>query len=229
MPPEDSSARGCSSTTRRGHKLDAAQFWKGVRQGGLREAQGRDEGQRRGQAAAAEAVGDAATPDAEARAPLRVLPHEDQERQRRRLGHDRDEREKTEGEQVARRHAQARRGHGATSTCSSPRSPRRRLRGAHRNLADRSDTFFDPASRTLLHQHVYDIAVKVGDEWRFYDPASTYVPFGMLRWQEEGQQALISDPKEPFFVQTPLSGPEKSSRSARPSSSSRRTARSKAT
>jgi hypothetical protein len=32
----------------------------------------------------------------------------------------------------------------------------------------------------------------------------------MLRWQEEGQQALLSDPKEPSFVVTPLSGPEKS-------------------
>jgi hypothetical protein len=32
----------------------------------------------------------------------------------------------------------------------------------------------------------------------------------MLRWQEEGMDALICDPKEPVFVQTPLSGPEKS-------------------
>jgi hypothetical protein len=32
----------------------------------------------------------------------------------------------------------------------------------------------------------------------------------MLRWQEEGQQALLSDPKEPAFVTTPMSGPEKS-------------------
>jgi hypothetical protein len=78
------------------------------------------------------------------------------------------------------------------------------------NLADRGDTFFDPNFADDYFIRTYDIAVKVGGEWRFYDPASTYVPFGMLRWQEEGQQALLSDPKEPTFVLTPLSGPEKS-------------------
>ena len=78
------------------------------------------------------------------------------------------------------------------------------------NLADRGDTFFDVNFADDYFIRTYDIAVKVGDEWRFYDPASTYVPYGMLRWQEEGQQALLSDPKEPTFVKTPLSGPEKS-------------------
>src|SRR5947208_12093797 len=78
------------------------------------------------------------------------------------------------------------------------------------NLADRGDTFFDASFADDYFIRTYDIAVKVGDEWRFYDPASTYVPYGMLRWQEEGQQALLSDPKEPTFINTPLSGPEKS-------------------
>lgn len=78
------------------------------------------------------------------------------------------------------------------------------------NLADRSDTFFDASFPDSYFIRTYDIAVKVGEEWRFYDPASNYVPFGMLRWQEEGQQALLSDPKDPTFVVTPLSGPEKS-------------------
>ncbi|MDT5156705.1 MAG: hypothetical protein QOH51_1062 [Acidobacteriota bacterium] len=77
-------------------------------------------------------------------------------------------------------------------------------------LADRSDTFFDAQFPDDYFLRAYDIAVRVGDQWRFYDPASTYVPFGMLRWQEEGEQALLSDPQEPTFVQTPLSGPEKS-------------------
>ncbi len=78
------------------------------------------------------------------------------------------------------------------------------------NLADRGDTFFSADFPDSYFISTYDIAVKVGEQWRFYDPASTYVPFGMLRWQEEGQQALLSDPKEPSFVLTPLSGPEKS-------------------
>jgi hypothetical protein len=32
----------------------------------------------------------------------------------------------------------------------------------------------------------------------------------MLRWQEEGEDVLITDPKEPIWVKTPLSGPERS-------------------
>src|SRR5882672_6506568 len=71
------------------------------------------------------------------------------------------------------------------------------------NLADRSDTFFDPGFPDDYFISAYDIAVRVGDTWRFYDPASTYVAHGMLRWQEEGQDALISDPKEPTWARTP--------------------------
>jgi hypothetical protein len=78
------------------------------------------------------------------------------------------------------------------------------------NLADRSDTFFNPTFADDYFISTYDIAVRVGDKWSFYDPASTYVPHGMLRWQEEGEDALISDPKAPEWVKTPLSPPEKS-------------------
>ena len=78
------------------------------------------------------------------------------------------------------------------------------------NLADRSDTFFDPGFPDDYFISSYDIAVRVGDAWRFYDPASTYVTNGMLRWQEEGQDALISDPKEATWARTPMSPPEKS-------------------
>ena len=78
------------------------------------------------------------------------------------------------------------------------------------NLADRSDVLFDKTFTDDYFIHAYDIAVRVGEEWRFYDPASTYVPYGMLRWQEESQEALISDPKEAIWVKTPLSSPDKS-------------------
>jgi len=77
-------------------------------------------------------------------------------------------------------------------------------------LADRSDFFFDINFPDSYFINSYDIAVKLGDEWQFYDPATTFVPYGMLRWQEEGADALISDPAEPIFVKTPLSPPEKS-------------------
>lgn len=77
-------------------------------------------------------------------------------------------------------------------------------------LSDRGDTFFDKAFPDDYFIQTYDIAVKVGDDWRFYDPASTYVPLGMLRWQEEAQQALLADPKQPIWLKTPLSPPDKS-------------------
>ena len=67
-------------------------------------------------------------------------------------------------------------------------------------LSDRSDTFFDKTFADDYFIQTYDIAVKVGEQWRFYDPASTYVPLGMLRWQEEAQEALLSDPKLPTWL-----------------------------
>ena len=75
---------------------------------------------------------------------------------------------------------------------------------------NRGDFFFDksiPNSYFLAHSY---IALRVGDEWRFYKPGSTYVPLGMLRWQDEGQQALVTDPKQPVWLNAPLSAPEKS-------------------
>jgi hypothetical protein len=78
------------------------------------------------------------------------------------------------------------------------------------NLPDRSDIFFDPSVADDYFLNVYDIAVKVGEDWRFFAPSSRYVPLGMLSWQQEGQPALIADPKEPVFVKTPISPAEKS-------------------
>jgi hypothetical protein len=74
-------------------------------------------------------------------------------------------------------------------------------------LADRSDLFFDPAFADGYFLRTYDIAVKVGDQWRFFDPGSPTVPYGRLRWQEEGVQALICGPGAPQWVETPMSSP----------------------
>ena len=78
------------------------------------------------------------------------------------------------------------------------------------NSAKRDDIFFNKNFASSYFIRTYNIAVRVGNEWRFFDPGSMYVPFGMLLWQEEAQEALVSDPKEPSFVKTPLSPPEKS-------------------
>lgn len=84
------------------------------------------------------------------------------------------------------------------------------MEARYARIGDRSRKFFDPAFTNTYFMGGYNIAVKFGDKWRFFDPASTYVPFGMLRWQEEGIQALVTDSKEPGFVGTPISPAEKS-------------------
>lgn len=75
---------------------------------------------------------------------------------------------------------------------------------------NRDDFFFSPviANGYLLASSC--IAVQVGEEWKFFSPAETYTAFGMLGWPEEGQDALITDSKDPAWVRTPLSPPEKS-------------------
>jgi hypothetical protein len=78
------------------------------------------------------------------------------------------------------------------------------------NLPNRGDMFFNPSLPDDYFLSVYDVAVKVGADWKFIDPSSNYVPFGMLRWQQEGQQALLADPKDPVFVSTPISPAESS-------------------
>ena len=55
---------------------------------------------------------------------------------------------------------------------------------AEANPGDRSDFFLDKSFPDDYFIQTYDIAVRLGEQWRFYDPASTYVPHGMLRWQE---------------------------------------------
>ena len=53
------------------------------------------------------------------------------------------------------------------------------------------------------------VAVKFDDQWRFFDPGLKYITPGMLRWQEEGVEALIADQRS-VWVPTPMSPPEKS-------------------
>ena len=77
-------------------------------------------------------------------------------------------------------------------------------------IGDRSRMFADFTFPNTYFVREFIVAVKVGDNWRFFEPSSAYCPFGMLPWRREGQQALILDSKEPVFVRTQLSTPEKS-------------------
>jgi hypothetical protein len=69
---------------------------------------------------------------------------------------------------------------------------------------DRSDIFFDKSYAITYFISPANIAVRVGDQWRFYNPGYNYLESEMLRWQEEGVEVLITDPKEPVWMQTPV-------------------------
>jgi hypothetical protein len=77
-------------------------------------------------------------------------------------------------------------------------------------MPDRSDMFFNKNFPNSYFMHLHSIAVKMGEQWRFFDPSSAYIPFGMMAWKKEGEEGLIINQKESMFVTTPLSAPEKS-------------------
>ncbi|MBV9223013.1 MAG: DUF3857 domain-containing protein [Acidobacteriaceae bacterium] len=71
-------------------------------------------------------------------------------------------------------------------------------------LADRGTFLFDPVMRSAFFLNTFDIAVRIDNQWKFFDVTNPNVPAGVLPWREEGVPALITDPKEPEFVPTPL-------------------------
>jgi hypothetical protein len=79
-------------------------------------------------------------------------------------------------------------------------------------VPDRGDTFFSPKLPTTYFLHDFIVAVKLDDKWEFFDPSTPYLDRGMLRWQAESNQALVSDPKEGFFAITQFSPPTFSKR-----------------
>ena len=70
-------------------------------------------------------------------------------------------------------------------------------------LDGRDDLYFSPSLGNAYFLGAFDVAVKVGDGWRFYDPADPLLRPGKLGWKEEGVPALVPDDKAPHFVVTP--------------------------
>ena len=75
---------------------------------------------------------------------------------------------------------------------------------------NRADMFFTRDFTNASFLGASFIAVRAGEEWRFFSPAERYTPFGMLGWVEEGQETLITDSKEPLWANTAVTEPEKS-------------------
>ncbi|EDY82887.1 hypothetical protein VDG1235_2510 [Verrucomicrobiia bacterium DG1235] len=47
------------------------------------------------------------------------------------------------------------------------------------------------------------VAVKLGKEWKFYNPANPLLPFGYVNWWNSGSKALVSDLKRENFQMIP--------------------------
>jgi hypothetical protein len=75
--------------------------------------------------------------------------------------------------------------------------------------ADRSEMFFKPEMRNESFIHPAAIAVKSGDEWKFFNPGTKFLPYGMLLWYEEDVWALLVGEKIYTWVQIPFTPHEK--------------------
>jgi len=77
-------------------------------------------------------------------------------------------------------------------------------------IADRNDFIFNKALAEDYFLDNIDMAVMIGGKWKVYDVSARDLPPDMLSWREEGVPALVTDPKDPQFIVTPVSLPEAS-------------------
>jgi hypothetical protein len=78
-------------------------------------------------------------------------------------------------------------------------------------VADREDIVFAPGLADRYFLPNVDMAVQLGGKWTLHDVSARLLPSSMISWREEGMQVLLSDPKKPIFIESPLSPPEVSS------------------
>ena len=74
---------------------------------------------------------------------------------------------------------------------------------------NRNKMFFKPDMTNESFLHTAAVAVKVGENFKFFDPGVKFLPYGMLVWYEEDVWSLLVGEKNYNWVQTPLSGVNK--------------------
>ena len=74
---------------------------------------------------------------------------------------------------------------------------------------DRSEMFFNPRQAHTSFIHFSGIAVKVNNQWKYYDPGSLFVPYGMLSWFEEDTAVLLLGYKDYIRTEIPMSSADK--------------------
>jgi len=75
--------------------------------------------------------------------------------------------------------------------------------------ANRNKMFFNPNMTNESFIHPAAIAVQMGNDWKFFNPGVSFLPYGMLVWYEEDVWALLIGETKYSWVKTPLSGIEK--------------------
>lgn len=75
---------------------------------------------------------------------------------------------------------------------------------------DRSQKFFKPDQAHVSFVHFSAVAVNANGEWKYFDPGSPFVPYGMLPWKEEKTSVLLLGYKDYKTAETPMSGTDKS-------------------
>ncbi len=70
---------------------------------------------------------------------------------------------------------------------------------------DRSKMFFNPEMTNESFIHPAAIAVKVGEDWKFYNPGVSFLSAGTLVWYEENVWALLVGETASAWVKTPYS------------------------
>ncbi len=71
-------------------------------------------------------------------------------------------------------------------------------------MADRSQMFFSPEMTNESFIHPGAVAVKIGEEWRFFNPGMSFLPFGKLVWYEQDVWALVVGENGSAWAKTPL-------------------------
>ncbi|MFN7993456.1 MAG: DUF3857 domain-containing protein [Bryobacteraceae bacterium] len=75
-------------------------------------------------------------------------------------------------------------------------------------VADSEDIVFVPEMTDRYFLPHIDMAVQISGTWKLYDVSTRLLPSNMISWREEGMKALVSDPKNPVFIDTPNSPPD---------------------
>ncbi|HUA20358.1 MAG TPA: DUF3857 domain-containing protein [Bryobacteraceae bacterium] len=77
-------------------------------------------------------------------------------------------------------------------------------------VGDRDELIFNPKLADRYFLDKIAMAIRAGDSWKVVDVGGRWLAPGLLPWREEGMMALITDPKDPMFIQVPTSPPEAS-------------------